>query len=182
MRFFYLTKRLRILFFNYVSHKTVTFDDRDPPWINKNAKQLHLGKNETHERYVKENKDPELLAKVKYLQNELNSIIKSNKQKNYSHLSYKLVDPMTSVKPYWSTLKMFLNNNKIPCISSLSHQNKHGRGLIERAEILNSFFPEQCFLINNSSKLPSTFLKRTEKVISSISFISNDIAKIIREP
>ena len=35
--------------------------------------------------------------------------------------------------------------------------------------------------MNNSSKLPSKFLKRTEKVISSISFSSNDIVKIIRD-
>ena len=39
---------------------------RDPPWINKNAKQLILEKNEMHKKYFKENKD-----KVKCLQNEL---------------------------------------------------------------------------------------------------------------
>ena len=33
--------------------------------------------------------------------------------------------------------------------------------------------------MNNSSKIPSTFLKRTDKFISSISFSSNDIARII---
>ena len=51
----------------------------------------------------------------------------------------------------------------------------------EKANISNAFFSEQCFLINNSSKLPSTFLKRTEKVMSSILFSGNDIAKIIGE-
>ena len=35
--------------------------------------------------------------------------------------------------------------------------------------------------MNNSSKLPSIFLKRTDKFISSISFSSNNIARIIRE-
>ena len=36
--------------------------------------------------------------------------------------------------------------------------------------------------MNNSSKVPSTFKKKkTEKIISSISFSSNDIAKIIRD-
>ena len=34
--------------------------------------------------------------------------------------------------------------------------------------------------MNNSSKIPSTFLKRTDKFISSISFSSNDIARIIQ--
>ena len=36
-------------------------------------------------------------------------------------------------------------------------------------------------MINNSSKLPLTFSKRTEKIISSISFRSNGIAKIIQD-
>ena len=35
--------------------------------------------------------------------------------------------------------------------------------------------------MNNSSKLSSTFLERKEKVISLISFSSNDIAKAVRD-
>ena len=40
------------------------------------------------------------MYKVKCLQNQLNSIIESNKQKYYSHLSNKLADPMTSTKSH----------------------------------------------------------------------------------
>ena len=76
--------------------ETSTFDDRDPSWINKKAKRLILEKNEMYKRYVKENKDPKIFGKVKYLQNKLNSIIESNKQKYYSRLSNKVIDPMTS--------------------------------------------------------------------------------------
>ena len=92
-----------------------------------------------------------------------------------------MVDPMTSTKSYWSTLKMFLNNKKIPCIPPLRHQNKYVTDFKEKAEIFNSFFAEQCSLMNNSSKLLSIFLKRTDKFISSISFSSNDIARIIQD-
>ena len=88
---------------------------------------------------------------------------------------------MTSWKVYCSTLKMFLNNKKIPCIPPLSHQNKHVTEFKEEVEIFNSFFAQQCSLINNSSKISLTFLKRTEKLISWILFSSNDIAKIIRD-
>ena len=137
----------------------------DPPRINKNVKQLILEKNEMYKKYVKENKDPRIFDKVICLQNELNSIIESNKQKYYSRLLKRFVDPMTSMKSYWSTLKMFLNNKKIPCNPPLRHQNKHVTDFKEKAEIFNFFFAEQCSLINNSSKLPSTFLKRTDKFI-----------------
>ena len=51
-----------------------------------------------YKKYVNENKDPKIFDKVKSLQDELNSIIESNKQKYCSRLSKKLVDPMTSTK------------------------------------------------------------------------------------
>ena len=88
-------------------------------------------------RCVNENKDPRIFDKVKCLQIELNSAIKSNKQKYYSRLSKKLVDPVTSTKSYRSTLKMFLNNEKIPCIPPLKHHNKYVTDFKEKAEIFN---------------------------------------------
>ena len=97
-----------IVYVYYISHETVRFDDRDLPWINKNAKQLILEKNEMYKSYTKENKDSKIFDKVKCLQNKLNSIIESNKQKYHHRLSNKLVGPVTSTKSYWSTLKMFL--------------------------------------------------------------------------
>ena len=164
---------------NYIPHETVTFVDWDPPWINKNEKQLISEQNEMYKRYVKEIKTPKAFGKVKCLQNELNSIIESNKQKYYTRLSNKLIDPMANTKFYWSALKMFLNNKKIPCIPPLIHQNKYLTDFKEKTEIFNSFFAEQCSLMNNSSKLPSTFWKGTKKFISSILISSNDLAKII---
>ena len=134
-----------------------------------------------YKKYVNENKDPRIFGKVKCLQNKLNSIIESNKRKYYSRVSKKLVDPMTRTKFYWSALKTFLNNKKVPCIPPLEHQNKYVTDFKEKAEISVSSFAEQCSLMNNSSKLPSTFLKRTDKFISLISLSSKDIARIIRD-
>ena len=74
-------KTVKNIISNYIPHETVTLDDRDPPWINKNGKQLILKKNEMYKRCVNENKDPGISDKVKCFQNELNSITESNKQK-----------------------------------------------------------------------------------------------------
>ena len=79
---------------------------------------------------------------------------------------------MASTKSYWSTLKMFLND-KIIQVTKISKILKGKRKFL-------SFFTDQCSLINNSSKHLSAFLKRTEKVISLISFSSNDFVKINR--
>ena len=44
---------------------------------------------------------------------------------------------MTSLKIYWLTLKMFLNNKKIIYISPLSQQNKYVTDFKENTEIFN---------------------------------------------
>ena len=152
---FLFNKTVKTIISSYIPHETVTFDDRDHPWINKKAKQLVLEKNEMYKRYAKENKDPKILEKFKCLQNEPNSIIESNKQKYHSSLSNKLIDSVTSSRVYWSTLKMFLSNKKIPCILSFSQQHKYVTNFKENTEIFNSLFAEQCSLMNDSSKLPS---------------------------
>ena len=144
-------KTVKNIISNFIPRETVKFDDRDPPWINKNAKQLILEKKGIYKRCVKANKDSELFVKVECLQNELNSIIEGNKQKYYFGLSNNSVDPKTSTKSHWSTLNGFVNNNKMPCLSPLSHQNKYVTDFEEKVKTFNSFFAEQCSLIKSKS-------------------------------
>ena len=69
---------------------------------------------------------------------------------------------MTSAKTYWSILKMFLNNKKIPCIPPLFHQGKYVTAFKKKAEPSNSFFAKPCSTIRNSSKLPLTLSKNKQ--------------------
>ena len=61
---FLFNKTVKNIISNHIPHETITFDDRNPPWINKNAKQLILEKNEMYKKYVNENKDPRIFDKV----------------------------------------------------------------------------------------------------------------------
>ena len=74
---FLFSKTVKYIISNYIPRETVTFDVRDPPWINKIAKQLILEKNEIYKIHVKENKNPKIFNIVKCLQNQLSSIIES---------------------------------------------------------------------------------------------------------
>ena len=78
-------------------------------------------------------------------------------------ISKKLMDPTTSAKNYWSILKTSLNNEKISCIPPLFYQGKYVAIFKKKAELFNSFFPEQCSIIQNSSKIPLTLNKKTRK-------------------
>ena len=45
MKKFIFNTTIKNILSNYISNETITCDDRDPPWINKNIKQLILEKN-----------------------------------------------------------------------------------------------------------------------------------------
>ena len=63
--FFLFNKTIKNTISNYIPHERITFDDRDPPWINKYVKQLILEKNEMYKKYFNKNKDREIFDKVK---------------------------------------------------------------------------------------------------------------------
>ena len=81
---------------------------------------------------------------------------------------------------YWSILKTILNNKKIPCIPPIYHNNNYITDFKEKAQIFNDFFAKQCTLVENTSKLPTNSFKRTNNLLSTISFTKDDIAKVIK--
>ena len=110
---FLFNRTIKNILSNYIPYEIITCDYRDPPWINNRVKELINEKNDTFQCYLHSNKDPKLFNKVEYLQNEL---------KYYSRISKRMMNPLTSTKTYWSILKSFLNNKKIPCIPPQFHQ------------------------------------------------------------
>ena len=105
--------------------------------------------------------------------------MEESKNTYYSNLSTKSVKQKSNLKTYWSVLKRFLNNKKIPCIPSLFHENKLVTDFREKADIFNSFFARQYSLINSDSSLPSETIKKTDNSLYSVSFSAEDILQII---
>ena len=161
-------------------HKTIIFDDRDPPWIKKDIKQLILDKNHAYKSYICNDKSLQFFNQFQFLQTRLSSLIEESKNQYYTRLSHKLLDPKTSQKSYWSILKTFLNNKKIPCIPPLLHQDKFVTDFKEKANIFNNFFANQCCIVSNNSELPVILTRKTHESLSTIDFSTDDILKIIR--
>ena len=84
-------------------HETVTCDDRDPPWIKNNIKQLIQEKNYTYRSYI---------LKVKCLQTQLKNLIEHSQEKYYLRISKKIMNLMANLKTYWSILKTLLHKKK----------------------------------------------------------------------
>ena len=56
---------------------------------------------------------------------------------------------------YWSLLKIFLNNKKIPIIPPLFYENRFIADFRKKAQLFDFFFSKQCFLNPNNSSLPA---------------------------
>ena len=96
----------------------------DPPWINKDIKELIHEKKRACKSYHQNKNNIFSVPQFELLQSKLNSLIEKSKSNYYTNLSKKLSNPMTSSKSYWSVLETFLNNKKIPCIPPLLRNDK----------------------------------------------------------
>ena len=136
---YFFTKMLLNIIQNFIPHGTIICGDRYPPWINKEIKKLMIEKNLAFKLYCCSNRNMFLLEKFKALQYQLYISIEESKEKYYTKLSSRLADPLTSPRTYWSTLKTFSINKKIPFIPPFFHENKFIR-LQRKGELFNHFF------------------------------------------
>ena len=165
---------------NFIPTETIICDDRDSPWINNRIKKLIHERNNLYKDYRKNN-ETVIFEKLTLLQKKLHLAMEESKDTYYSNLSTKLVKQKSNPKIYWSVLKRFLNNKKIPCIPSLFHENKLVTDFRKKADIFNSFFAQQCSLINSDSSLPSKIIKKTDNSLYSVKFSTENILQIINK-
>ena len=165
---------------NFIPQETIICDNRNPPWIINRIKQLIYERNSLY-KVCRISNDPQIFEKLTFLRKKLHLTIEESKDTYYSVLSTKLVKQKSNRKIYWSVLIRFLNNKKIPCISSLFHENKVVTDLRKKADIFNSFFAKQCSLINRDSSLPSKIIKKTDNSLYSVKFSTENMLRIINK-
>ena len=84
---FLFKKTIKNIFSNFIPHETVTCEDRDPPWINNNIKQLIQEKNNTYRSYILNDNNRLIFHKAKYLQKQLKNLIKHSQETYYIRIS-----------------------------------------------------------------------------------------------
>ena len=92
---------------NFIPHKTITCDDKKPPWFNKNIINLIKNKNIFYKSHTVNENSTNKKEAIKALQNKLISTIENAKSEYYSKLSMKLSNPETSYKALLVNLKKF---------------------------------------------------------------------------
>ena len=96
------------IFSNFITNRTETFTDSDPPWMIENIKNKIKLKNNLYRQYMKHQTQISSLLKVEDLRIEISNLITKSKEKHYQRINAKLNDLSLSNKTYWSILKTFL--------------------------------------------------------------------------
>ena len=168
------------IFRNYVPNKYITIDDKDPVWMNDFVKSKIKANNLLFKQYIQNSRfesDSRLLENVV---NELIELISCTKALYYENLAKKLNNPLLQTKTYWSILKTFYNDKKIPIIPPLLVNDKFVTDIQIKANIFNKFFADQCTPLKNNSSLPANQIFLTQSRLTSLDFDEDELLKIIR--
>ena len=109
---------------DFIPHETIVCNDKDPPWFSKIIKSLIQEGALLLETFQKNRNNVEIITCRDNLNDRLALLINTTKQNFYSKIVEKLQNTQRSSKAYWSLLKIFLNDKKIPTIPRLYHKNE----------------------------------------------------------
>ena len=128
------------IFSNFTLNKLVTFDDRDPPWMNDYVKSKIKCKNQLYKTYAKNGYKCNDYFQFQEATNVVSQVVSHGKQEYYNNIALKLSNPKRGAKTYWSILKTFYNGKKIPVIPPLLVNNKLVSNFKTKANHFNIFF------------------------------------------
>ena len=137
----YLSGCILNIFSNFVSNKTITCREKDPPWMTDEIKIICHTKAKIYENHVKNGRsdvDKDELVRVTSLSSDVNTKVKENL---YS-LGNKLNNPQTGAKSHWSILNKFLQKKKIPLIPPILWNGTFVTNICEKITLFNTFFSD----------------------------------------
>ena len=112
------------IYSNYIPNKTVSCDDKDPPWMTSGIRTAIEMKSNAYKEYIRSGMRHNDYVRLENLTTELSNLIRDTETEYHSKLAAKLVNPSTRAKTYWSILKTFANGRKVPVIPQLLINNE----------------------------------------------------------
>ena len=169
------------VFHNCVPNKYIPID---PVWMNETIELKIKAKNNMYNKYIQSGRFESGFLLLEILITELNELINTTKALYYENLCKKLYNPLLQAKAYWSILKTFYNEKKIPLIPPLLVNDKFVTDIKTKVCIFNKFFvhlcAKQCTPLKNGSILPVNEIFLTQSRLNSLDFNKDEILKIIR--
>ena len=175
-----LNETILNVFRNYVPNKYITIDDKDPVWMNETIKSKIKTRNKLYKQYIENCRFESDFMMIETLITEINDLITSTKDLYYNNLAKRLNNPLLQAKTYWSILKTFYNDKKIPIIPHLLIDDKFVTDIQTKANIFNKFFADQYTPLKNGSVLPKGQIFLTQSRLCTLHFDEKELIKIIR--
>ena len=163
---------------NFIPNNFIKILPKEPPWITTDIKRLIKKQNRFYKKFKRNGCKPDDKVIVDNFRNECFDVINKEKEKYLSSLGQKLNDPQTGPKAYWKVLNKLLNKSNIPIIPPILHNNKLVTNFIEKSNLFNKYFVEQCKTLINDSVLPP-FYPITNKKLADIEYVVEDLRNII---
>ena len=95
-------------------------------------------------------------------------------------LGSEISDPCSSCKKYWTCLKRLLNKNNASIIPPIINDGLFITDIKEKCSLFNSYFKNQCTIINTTSVLPH-LVKKTLLSFDQITISEAQITRLIRK-
>ena len=124
--------------------------------MNETIKSKIKTRNKLYKQYIENGRFESDFMMIESLITEINDLITSTKDLYYNNLAKRLNNPLLQARTYWSILKTFYNNKKIPIIPPLLIDDKFVTDIQTKANIFNKFFADQCTPLKNGSVLPKS--------------------------
>ena len=163
---------------SHIPNKTITCNDKDPPWITPKVKTAIKRKHRVYRKHVKRGQRKEDWTHVKDIRNETSKMIISAKEKYFLNLGRRLSDPNQGIKAYWKTLNRLRNKKKVANIPPLLENGLFVTNVQTKATILNNFFVKQCCTIATRSTFPS-LRPRCSSVLQNLTIDREKVLKLI---
>ena len=167
------------VFRNYVLNKYISINDKDSVWMNEIIKPKMETKNKKHQQYIQNRRFKSHLVFTESLIAELNDLISYTKDLYHENLAKTLNNPLLQAKTYWSILKSFYNDRKVPIILPPLIDDKFVTYIQTKRNIFNKFFADQCQPLNNASDLPTNQIFLTQSRLGSLDFNEGELLQII---
>jgi hypothetical protein len=163
---------------NFIPSDLKRVKPRDPPWITKNITHYYRTYKKKYKRFAKNGCPAGSRQDIENLRDNYTKLVDDAQQKYLIGQGIKLSDPGTDIRTYWSILKPFFNKSKTPSIPPILNNNVFITDFLDKANLFNEYFAQQCTVLDTGSILPP-FVQITDSLLDSVRFTENDIIDII---
>ena len=174
----FLNETLMNVFTNFIPNKMKRVKARDPPWYNNNISAAYKRYNRKFRAFKRRGYPSDMLPEIENHKKIYADLVQIAKDAYLKTQGLKLNDKSTNAKTYWSILKNFTSSIKMPCIPPIFYNNNLISDFQKKAEAFNTYFADQCTVLETGSELPP-FELLTQKKLNECTFSKDDIHSIL---